>query len=1187
MGLKRTVVLGRGNLPLPHERQMLDRLAQELPDGYPIWTGLTLFDPSGQTYEIDAVVLGHHAVYVVELKTHVPAGVLPATVEQVTHIGQLVKMALAQQLSGNPPWVESLVVLPKETANLPLSTTRDSHVVTSTELLGVILSGKLPGAQSAPSERPPLGDAFSRKIAEVFGGLRRRIRPGRGNLVQELQFLQRDLVVDLKASAPNSDPLMIEEAASLWILAMVFVRVLVERGFLDKSVLAPESKPVFDARLRLGGAREYLRFTLDQVAASPACTSILSPLQGDGVPHPSSDTARDIYELLRLDGGTGVSRWNFAAHEDRLWCELYSTLAEPLVKRHGTLQTPEFVARFLLAHTLEPAVKTFGIDHVRVIDPACGSGDILIVAFKKLCDMGVNALDAIDRVCGVDISPMATMITRMRLFLAYVDQTNAKNIEDIPALPIHVETANSLLEPNPESLLAERYPVVVCNPPYVTEKDSDLDARYRRLYRSAMGRFSLVTPFVERGFQLATANGYVGMIVSGSFAKREFGRALVEDVLSQLELTHVIDSSGAFIPGHVPTMMLFGRNRLPTTDTIRIVAKKKGEPISPMVPEEGKVWLALTGHVEDAGYEDEYVVIRDVPRETMSRHPWILGSRAEQSLLERLKQEPQTLSTFGARVRIGSQSGLDAVFVLPPDVPRRLSFEAEVIRSFVNGESVRDYGVSPRHAAIAPYRFEDEKPVAVTEDERWLRFLWKYRAVLESRAEGAVRRSRPWWTWQKWVGSADVSQRIICPRITRYNQFAWVRGRIATAPSVCVIDLPSTCTDEDALVLLGWLNSSTACFYFRQVTLQIQDALRFDPSVLDSIPVPSNLVCPGSTREKVIALAKQLDALARLLEEQYAPARVLERWDGSSRDGLMDLLGEAQMRDQNLRRKMVCHQEELDWVVYDALGLTQETIVPIASSASPEQRPFAWLTDDCPRGLQRPLVDAWQRRRRALRANPLLAVLETPTYKRPFKDVAGNDTDEDEIDDGPSRARPKKNSIDYWERTAKACEVWMLERVERVFRDHEPRLLSAEALITKLGVSTAPGIVASVWGSRRSRVTTLAEMLDELLLEHAVSALVSERYTASGLEKRAEWRALWALQRCEDAGEVVSELPVSRPFERSDYRDAVSYRLRGAWDVPTERLLVHRDERSHELRYGWAGWTDEQKTAVFSGLGEL
>ena len=46
--------------------------------------------------------------------------------------------------------------------------------------------------------------------------------------------------------------------------------------------------------------------------------------------------------------------------------------------------------------------------------------------------------------------------------------------------------------------------------------------------------------------------------------KREFGKKLIEEFFPRVDLTHVIDTSGAYIPGHgTPTVILFARNRTP------------------------------------------------------------------------------------------------------------------------------------------------------------------------------------------------------------------------------------------------------------------------------------------------------------------------------------------------------------------------------------------------------------------------------------------------------------------------------------------------------------------------------------------------------------------------------------------------------------------------------------------------
>ena len=115
-----------------------------------------------------------------------------------------------------------------------------------------------------------------------------------------------------------------------------------------------------------------------------------------------------------------------------------------------------------------------------------------------------------------------------------------------------------------DAILGRQYHAVVGNPPYITPKDPAMRDAYREIYASCHMKYGLGVPFIERFFDLASRHcktqtaGFVGLIVANSFMKREFGSKLIEEVLPQLDLTHVVDCSGAYIPGHgTPTGQFF------------------------------------------------------------------------------------------------------------------------------------------------------------------------------------------------------------------------------------------------------------------------------------------------------------------------------------------------------------------------------------------------------------------------------------------------------------------------------------------------------------------------------------------------------------------------------------------------------------------------------------------------------
>ena len=100
--------------------------------------------------------------------------------------------------------------------------------------------------------------------------------------------------------------------------------------------------------------------------------------------------------------------------------------------------------------------------------------------------------------------------------------------------------------------------------------------RYVSAYRE---KYSLASPFTERCFQLAIKDGFVGLITSNNFMKREFGKALVEKcflrrwTLRSLSIRRRLISS---VPRRLPTV-LFLRAEPPAGDARLRVHSRRGE----------------------------------------------------------------------------------------------------------------------------------------------------------------------------------------------------------------------------------------------------------------------------------------------------------------------------------------------------------------------------------------------------------------------------------------------------------------------------------------------------------------------------------------------------------------------------------------------------------------------------------
>jgi hypothetical protein len=228
------------------------------------------------------------------------------------------------------------------------------------------------------------------------------------------------------------------------VLSGVFLRYVEDNGWVDHPWIAGgdpherawaegayeayfKAHPVHSDRdYWLHVAREAAKLAGLRDLFDPRWNPIWSPVTISG------DMAMAVRGFwTEVDPNTGELRRSLAdpSGETPFLGDLYQDLSESARKKFALLQTPEFVADFLLDRTLDPAIDTFGLEKVRMIDPTCGSGHLLLGAFDRLFrrwrarEPGGNTRDhvrkALDAVHGVDLNPFAVAIARFRLVLCH------------------------------------------------------------------------------------------------------------------------------------------------------------------------------------------------------------------------------------------------------------------------------------------------------------------------------------------------------------------------------------------------------------------------------------------------------------------------------------------------------------------------------------------------------------------------------------------------------------------------------------------------------------------------------------------------------------------------------------------------------------------------------------------------
>lgn len=903
----------------------------------------------------------------------------------------------------------------------------------------------------------------------------------------------------------------------------------------------------------------------------------------------------------------------------------------------------------------------------------------------------VAAQNAFDAIHGVDINPFAIAITRFRLFVAAVQACGINRLnQQTQAWKFNVAVGDSLLRgsrPNAfgtermriqerqltfdfdekpqfafeearaaNEILDKGYHVVVGNPPYITVKDKAQNEAYRQHFRQVCHRkFSLGVPFTQRFWELAIrqgervtpdseqtspAAGYIGMITANSFMKREFGKRLIEEFFPKTDLTHIIDTSGAYIPGHgTPTVILFGRARKPVDEKVRAVLGIKGEPNTPEDPTQGKVWQSIICQIDKVDTQDDFTSTTDVTRSTFYSHPWSIGGGGISDVIAIIEDNsPRVLNDEVDVVGILGMTNADEVFISDQQSFLRRGVESDFVRKLHVGDGLRDWSIQSGSYALFPYQDMSEL-ASITNYVGVLRWMWPMRTTLGNRAtfgkQTYFAEGLAWWKWhQVTLSRLDNSWTIAYPEVATHNHFCLDQCGDLFKHSAPIIKLKVGAEDTFYCSLLGILNSSTACFWLkqschnkgstvdqhgaRQRTDPFEDFYAFNGTRVKQFPLPETLPSDLGAR-----LAHQGSAYSTSLPEVSLRA---------------EFPNNAQVKKvrttlEAIRAEMIALQEELDWQSYRLYSLLTEELcyqggdlpelklgerafeIVMARQMAKNELETTWFVrhgstpiTELPAHWPEGYRNVVARRIEVIETNKEIALIEKPEYKRRW------------------------NTEPWEDQEQQALRNWLLDRLESRRYWPDPKTANAKPQTTAQLADKSSSDhefmeVAALYKGRAD--FDLGALVADLVTSESVPFLPILRYKTAGLRKREVWERTWELQRNEDVlVDELTSLPATlesqiRPqiealggteaelqaaireqvrqheeklerlrrsiavppkYATADFLKTDYWRMRGKLDVPKERWISYphcSTESDPSLLVGWAGWNHlEQATAL-------
>lgn len=585
-------------------------------------------------------------------------------------------------------------------------------------------------------------------------------------------------------------------------------------------------------------------------------------------------------------------------------------------KRDGVVYTPDYVARFIVAETLGAHLaeaftdilrahakagadlsdyaaipwrrKTAELEAwqayrdrlktLRIVDPACGSGVFLIMAFDFLkAELGrVNdkiaelqgkdqhIQDLIDpdseiltnNLFGVDVNVESVEIAKLSLWIK-----TARRGKVLDSLDGNLRVGDSLIEDSnfayldhaftwetafPSVFAEGGFDVVLGNPPYVRmEFLKTLKPYLEKRYEVVSDRADLYCYFYERGLRLLKPGGRLGFISSNTFFKTGSGKPLRGYLRREATLESVVDFGDLQIFEGVTTY--------PAILTMKRGAAPKGHEL--------RFWKvdALPETNFQATWE---TAAGPYPQAALGAGSWELENTALRALRDKIRTGKKTLKDVYGSPLYGIKTGRNAAFVIDSATKERLCAQdprsAEVLKPFLEGKDLKRWRAEPRGLWLI---YIPKNRIKIDDYPAIRDWLLPFKTALEARA-----------TKQEWF-ELQQSQEAYAP----YFEATKITYRDIASESPFHLDASGSYLETTAFALpsddfatVAILNSKVLWFLFKSLTpLASGGYFRMKSQYVEQLSIPdleaaihTNL---GSLSEQIHAKANKRQILQRAL----------------------------------------------------------------------------------------------------------------------------------------------------------------------------------------------------------------------------------------------------------------------------------------------------------------------------------
>lgn len=508
------------------------------------------------------------------------------------------------------------------------------------------------------------------------------------------------------------------------------------------------------------------------------------------------------------------------------------------VKAGGVVYTPPALALFLAKQAFDSLASN---GPVRILDPACGDGELLLAAAEEAQRRGI----LVEQIVGVDINSAAIEVARERL--AGLGGVELRAQDFLSEVAYSGDTPSLL---DDASVTLERFNLVISNPPYV--RTQTLGAKTAQLLGKRFGltgRVDLYQAFAVAMIESLAPGGALGLLCSNKFLTNRGGAATRRLLVDHLQLDAIVDlgDTKLFEAAVLPVIVSGSKPtsdqtvQPPDTAFVSVYESKTADTAAVAVPILEALRQNHSGLISDGA---RYFMVRQgqLDRNADLNQPWVPIDEATRLRFATIRRTAIPDLGSLASIKVGIKTTADSVFIRTDwdDLPVDLQPEPELLRPLLTHHDIEPWNAAPGlRRVLYPHvdRSGKAKPVDLDEYPRTRAYLESHRERLEGRSY--VNDSGRQW-FEIWVPQKPALwalPKIVFPDIAETPRFAIDRSE-AIVNGDCYW---MAVEDDDLADVIAAVGNSSFCTWFYDAAcgnFLYAGRRRFMTQYMERLPIP-------------------------------------------------------------------------------------------------------------------------------------------------------------------------------------------------------------------------------------------------------------------------------------------------------------------------------------------------------------